>query len=184
MKRKRRLLTASERENKATVDRRWRAANREHLLAAGKVYYTENRERVLAAQASERAENPEKWKRRKAAYRKAHRKVLCAAQKRYRATHLQECRERTRRSALMRRYGITEEHVARLLADQGNACAICRIQLTLSARPWPFVDHDHATKDIRGVLCGHCNFGLGHFRDSIERLQSAIRYLEARKKGA
>lgn len=39
------------------------------------------------------------------------------------------------------------------------------------------VDHCHDTGAVRGVLCFNCNAALGHVNDSIERLQSLIRYL-------
>lgn len=41
------------------------------------------------------------------------------------------------------------------------------------------VDHDHASGNIRGMLCNHCNRGLGHFRDSPELLEFARMYLLA-----
>ena len=41
------------------------------------------------------------------------------------------------------------------------------------------VDHDHASGNIRGMLCNHCNRGLGHFRDNPELLEFARIYLLA-----
>jgi len=40
------------------------------------------------------------------------------------------------------------------------------------------VDHDHIKNKYRGLLCNHCNRGLGHFRDDPEILFKAIQYLQ------
>jgi hypothetical protein len=40
------------------------------------------------------------------------------------------------------------------------------------------VDHCHKTGKIRGLLCHYCNIALGGFKDSIESLKKAIKYLE------
>lgn len=39
------------------------------------------------------------------------------------------------------------------------------------------VDHCHKTNIIRGMLCNHCNRGLGHFKDDPELLEFARMYL-------
>ena len=69
----------------------------------------------------------------------------------------------------------------RLRIEQDNKCAICNEPFIKT----PQLDHSHACcpqdlmceKCIRGALCGVCNKALGLFKDSIERLTSAIEYL-------
>jgi DNA-directed RNA polymerase subunit RPC12/RpoP len=69
-----------------------------------------------------------------------------------------------RDSFLRKHYGITLEDYGRMLQAQGGVCAICgRPPKTKSLN----VDHDHRTKQVRGLLCVHCNHRLiGRFRDS------------------
>ena len=43
------------------------------------------------------------------------------------------------------------------------------------------VDHNHATKVVRGLLCCNCNFVVGHCLDNVEILRAAIAYLEGGK---
>jgi hypothetical protein len=66
---------------------------------------------------------------------------------------------------------------AKLLVEQNNSCAICGIEATELKRELS-VDHNHETNKIRGLLCHHCNIGLGNFRDSTTLLSVAIEYLE------
>lgn len=55
----------------------------------------------------------------------------------------------------------------------GLPCGICE-----EAMDQPCSDENPATNETRGWLCHHCNLGLGHFRDSVTILSSAITYLE------
>ncbi|RJL35989.1 endonuclease VII domain-containing protein [Bailinhaonella thermotolerans] len=72
---------------------------------------------------------------------------------------------------LKRRYGLDEADVERMVRDQMGVCAIC-----FNAPP-THVDHDHATGEVRRVLCFNCNNGLGHFKDDPEWLTRAAEYL-------
>lgn len=72
----------------------------------------------------------------------------------------------------------TDVTVARekLQTEQNGLCAICNSTLT-DGNP-SHLDHCHDTGTIRGLLCRHCNWGLGDFKDNIEYLESAIAYLK------
>jgi len=73
---------------------------------------------------------------------------------------------------LKRRYGIGAAEADALVREQGGFCAICR------ERKPDHVDHDHATGQVRGMLCLPCNTGLGHFNDDVAVLNKAIDYLK------
>jgi hypothetical protein len=76
----------------------------------------------------------------------------------------------------IKKYGITHAEYDRMVAAQAGRCAICQRADTGTGRGW-YIDHDHATGAVRGLLCHGCNSGLGHFRDNPLSLQRAIRYL-------
>jgi len=55
-------------------------------------------------------------------------------------------------------YGLTVEQFDAMRAAQNDACAICFRAFTT-----PYVDHDHVTGLVRGLLCSSCNKNLGVF---------------------
>lgn len=68
-----------------------------------------------------------------------------------------------------------------MLEDQNHLCAICKTEGFKMHKGVYYslvVDHCHATKKVRGALCNNCNRALGLFKDDINRLKAAIRYLE------
>lgn len=77
------------------------------------------------------------------------------------------------------RYGMTQDQYDELLAAQNNRCAICRNKFVPGSNlTKACVDHDHAGGNVRAILCGSCNLGLGHFKDDKRLLVEAIRFLE------
>lgn len=78
-----------------------------------------------------------------------------------------------RRRANVVKYGISVEDYEMLYDRQQGMCAIC-----FSPRDTLFIDHDHKTGQVRGLLCGNCNTALGMLRDSVGILKLAISYLE------
>jgi len=98
------------------------------------------------------------------------------------------------RTGYMRQYlyGVPLEQFEAMLAAQDGRCAIC------NSPDWPapvnsgspHVDHDHGcdqghaanracARCARGLLCGHCNNGIGQLGHDPARLRAAAEYLEA-----
>lgn len=72
-------------------------------------------------------------------------------------------------------YGLKAGEYAQLYTFQGGLCALCRRATGKSRRL--SVDHDHATGEVRGLLCRPCNTLLGHARDAISFFRRSIHYL-------
>lgn len=74
------------------------------------------------------------------------------------------------------KYNISIDEYNVLLELQHGVCKICG----LKSNKRLCVDHCHKTNKIRGLLCHSCNIGLGYFKDNINNLQNAIKYLETK----
>lgn len=95
----------------------------------------------------------------------------------------------------LKRYGTDRNGYDVLLKKQKGKCAICKTDDPTNGfsntTEHFVVDHDHACcgadvryacgKCIRGLLCGSCNSGLGHFKDSVEVMRKAANYVASSK---
>lgn len=77
------------------------------------------------------------------------------------------------------KFGITAAQLNDLWIDQLGGCAICETALPTAVSG--YIDHDHATGKVRGLLCNGCNTGIGMFHESATALAAAIVYLERYK---
>lgn len=77
-------------------------------------------------------------------------------------------RSETRRG--LYRSMVSDEKLKEII-ETVKECVICGSEEDL------VVDHCHKTNTIRGMLCNHCNRGLGHFRDDPDLLEFARIYL-------
>lgn len=71
-------------------------------------------------------------------------------------------------------YKIEMEDLNKLQDMQENCCAICRKSFDETKR---FIDHDHDTGEVRGLLCSGCNSGIGLLGDDLKSVMKAVNYL-------
>ena len=76
---------------------------------------------------------------------------------------------------------MTIERYDEMLHEQNMCCAICGVK-AMDLPKALCVDHDHATGEVRGLLCRSCNVAIGHLRDSRELVLRAADYLALHSK--
>lgn len=101
------------------------------------------------------------------------------ASKRWRESNL----ERHKDNNAKRSYGLEHGAYDAMLAAQGGKCAICETTEPGTRLVRFHIDHCHSTSVVRGLLCEHCNRGLGHFKDDPALMRRAADYLSSPKGG-
>lgn len=66
-----------------------------------------------------------------------------------------------------------DPQAAEAIYTAGGGCLVCG-----ATHSRMVVDHDHATGEVRGLLCSPCNAAIGLLEDSPARLRAAAAYLE------
>jgi len=90
--------------------------------------------------------------------------------------HRYRDREKTKIQTIKYKYGLSEQEYINLLERSGHQCAICK-----RSDKRLVIDHNHQTKQVRGLLCATCNTGLGHFYEDEVILTGAINYVKTHK---
>jgi hypothetical protein len=97
--------------------------------------------------------------------------------KRYKKTNAKREAQRQREYLLKRKYNITSDQYEEMLQAQNGVCWICA---SGPGGRWNrlFVDHDHSTGRVRGLLCHLCNTALNRVDNYKEKIEA---YLKAHK---
>jgi len=74
-----------------------------------------------------------------------------------------------------RKYNLSYGTWLEMWESQNGECAICGEPFRSPNNA--YVDHNHKTDEIRGLLCNNCNQGLGFFKDDLQTIEMAISYL-------
>jgi hypothetical protein len=105
---------------------------------------------------------------------------------RYRRSDCKYCRsekskeyhrsKRGQENYFQRTYNISLVDWDRMFHEQEGTCAICNEEFGDKI----CVDHNHETKEVRGLLCERCNILVGYLESFEDLLQSANDYIGRR----
>jgi hypothetical protein len=87
-----------------------------------------------------------------------------------------------------RKYGLSMQFLEAMLVRQAGSCAICskpwqecstakRVQHEVVFLQYLYVDHDHESGRVRGLLCNACNTAIGLLEEDRARIRAALAYL-------
>ena len=127
-----------------------------------------DREYIRNWKRNDYKKNPEKYRKKVREYREKNKEKM-------RQERLLN-KEKYASYKLKGRYGITFNDKLEMIYKQNNKCAVCGD--VFDGYKNAFVDHNHFTNQVRGILCKRCNFAIGNSRENILILESIIKYLK------
>jgi hypothetical protein len=74
-----------------------------------------------------------------------------------------------------RLYNLDDKQFLSFLVSQNDSCGACESKFSVLQEV--FVDHDHVSGKVRGLLCKECNWGIGVLGDSKDGIVQAEKYL-------
>ena len=93
--------------------------------------------------------------------------------------------EKGRDKNLRYNYGITLDEYNNILNNQNGKCATCGTTKPGGRKSGRggkievfFVDHNHKTGEVRGLLCNICNRTIGYVNEDVELIQNMIKYVK------
>jgi len=90
----------------------------------------------------------------------------------------QAYKKRNRNNHLKSKYGITTMQYDEMLINQNYCCEICSRHVDKIKNKKLYVDHNHNTNKVRGLICGSCNRLIALAVENKVILKNAIIYLK------
>lgn len=82
--------------------------------------------------------------------------------------------EQYKKASIKSKYNLTMEEYYLMLEKANYQCEICGEKTNLE------IDHNHKTGKVRGMLCDRCNRTIGMFKEDINIMSNAIKYIKER----
>jgi len=154
-------------------------------------YYYRHRKGILAKKKKDRKINPAKYrdyKRRSylknkiklneysREYHKTHPEILVKIRENRKQSP--KYKENNRKYYLKAAYNLTICEVNEMEKQQKGCCALCRKPF---GKRGFYIDHNHKTGLVRGLLCSLCNIFLGRIDDSTVIIKSIVKYLNQKR---
>jgi hypothetical protein len=135
-------------------------------------YYQKNKEKTDKYRQEYRIINAKKISEKTIKWQKENPELYASKQREWRRKN----KERRLNHMIKSFYGITVEDYKNMLIEQEYKCKICGTHQD-DLKKQLHIDHCHTNKNVRGLLCQSCNSGLGFFKDNIDFMNKAIKYL-------
>ncbi len=75
------------------------------------------------------------------------------------------------------RYRMNRLDQIKLYEDQAKKCKLCDIEVTMfDGHRGGFIDHNHETGEVRGILCNRCNTVVGGL-ESHSNIKKLLEYI-------
>lgn len=75
------------------------------------------------------------------------------------------------------KYNLSAEDISKMLEEQGGTCANDTCDYGKDDDQKLFVDHNHETGKVRGLLCHWCNSAEGLLKGDTKVAEGLIRYM-------
>lgn len=112
------------------------------------------------------------YRRDKFANSAAWRARIKKSRQRYYSLNAAHVIQRTRKSEILRKYGLAWDDYQKIMEMQAGKCALCGIEKPGGKGAW-HIDHDHRSGRVRGFLCHRCNTQFGTYEHVLEEFGSA-----------
>jgi hypothetical protein len=156
-------------------------------------YAKKNKDKMREYQREYKEKNKEKVRERTRKYRAAHPDRVREQNKRSRQKNKEQRKSAAAKhrednplyfkfNHLKRKYGVSSIEFMAMMRVQGDRCAICgeaMVVVGAKGKKRAYIDHDHATGQVRALLCQLCNSAIGFFSEDPARMRRAAEYVEA-----